>query len=1273
MSNTLSRPLETLGDHYTVVVVGSGYGAGVAASRLARAGQDVCVLERGCEIQPGNYPNQIANAREQFQISTSRGRIGPPDAMFELHVNDDMYALVGCGLGGTSLINANVALEIEPRLLKTAHWPAVFQAKPALLQPYYARAREMLDPSPYPAPYPKNAPKPHDPYPPLAKVAALEKAASTMRQKFYRPPIAVNFEDKINPFGVAQPKCTNCGDCCSGCNVGAKNTTLMNYLPDAANHGAEIFTGVRVDWLERDGEVWRVHYTVVEDEAAGTLTADYVILGAGSLGSTGILLRSRANGLTLSDRLGHSFSGNGDVLAFGYDSYWDPKKGKSSSIIAEPIHGVGVGTNGVPHSAYPGPCIAGIIDMRDADDPTQGLVIEEGVAPGAIAAALPPAFFFADALAGSFTRFGLNEVKPRLIAAKNLGEAFQNDPASVVSWAYKGPVARTQSFLVMSVDSANGRLVLQGDRVAIDWPGAGQEPAIKNDNDQVEAACNAIAAQFFPNPIWTEPAGRKVITVHPVGGCGMGDDASNGVIDDRCRVFSGTAGSAVHPRLYVCDGAAMPGPVGVNPLLTITAVAERAMELLAADAGWTIDFSMNASRPLPKGPPRNLAEDRSRIVKTEGEIADHLRGHAIATNLDENIFQRIVSIIHRIVQAIENGVIDEAKKLIEMLIHDHPDLISPKFEFTETMHGFVSTEDVRMDALKTQRISDDHENAAAWGRYRDQRCDFRLTIHTDDLHALTTDADHEAKIFGTVTCPPLADSPMKVRRGKFQLLTIAKDRPESWRMSYDMVLDREGSPIRFRGHKVLQQRNGSDPWTDLTTLFVTINDGEDGKGDLLAQGILTLGIEDLIWQASSAKFDSHGLIGAIIALFPKARDLISLYFIGKFAAFFGTTVFQAYGGLLATLENFPAIEAQKPARTRRIRAPEPTKFTVDTNDGFKVGLTRYEGGANGPVVLAPGFSVRASSFASPTVDENLVERLVAEKYDVWLFDYRASADSGNPTVKVRPFTIDDIAQYDWPAALAKIREVTGKASVQAMAHCVGSMSLLMGIACGKVKGVSSLIASQLTLHPVTDWMNYMKSDLGMAKMMSNLGKAGEVFDFTSKGTETDHLIDAIAYNLPIPAGQACNNPTCRRIFGVYGPSYDHAQLSHETHIAIASMFSRVSPVPFEQLQMIMRAGRAVAADGSDAYVTEEGAKRLDLPITFLAGLNNQIFYPESSQRTRAWLAEYNGTANYRQRVIPAYAHMDLFIGYNSSKDVFPAIVKELVALDDLALRQMRVH
>ena len=114
------------------------------------------------------------------------------------------------------------------------------------------------------------------------------------------------------------------------------------------------------------------------------------------------------------------------------------------------------------------------------------------------------------------------------------------------------------------------------------------------------------------------------------------------------------------------------------------------------------------------------------------------------------------------------------------------------------------------------------------------------------------------------------------------------------------------------------------------------------------------------------------------------------------------------------------------------------------------------------------------------------------------------------------------------------------------------------------------------------------------------------------------------------------------------------------------MFSRVSLTPFKQLQAIMHAGLAVDANGKSIYTDDDAARRLALPISFLSGATNQIFYPESAQRTRAWLSEHNGKSLYRQRIIPDYGHMDLFIGRNAHRDVTPMILEELERLDKQA-------
>ena len=115
----------------------------------------------------------------------------------------------------------------------------------------------------------------------------------------------------------SQRSCVGCGDCVTGCNYGAKNTVLMNYLPDGRNHGAEIFTEVEARHLERDGVAWRVvcETTGVDTEKREiAVTAGIVVLAAGALGSTEILLRSQERGLRISDALGTRFSGNGDTI-----------------------------------------------------------------------------------------------------------------------------------------------------------------------------------------------------------------------------------------------------------------------------------------------------------------------------------------------------------------------------------------------------------------------------------------------------------------------------------------------------------------------------------------------------------------------------------------------------------------------------------------------------------------------------------------------------------------------------------------------------------------------------------------------------------------------------------------------------------------------------------------------------------------------------------------------------------------------------------------------
>lgn len=572
----LSSPIENIRDHYSVVVIGSGYGAAIAASRLARAGQQVCVLERGREFQPGEYPNTQVHAVEEIQAETPDGHLGSRTGLYEFSVNRDINVFKGCGLGGTSLVNANVALRAEPRVFDDPRWPKAFRDDlSTLLEDGYEHAEEMLKPNPYPS----------SGFPTLPKLEAQEKSAKSMGANFYRTPINVNFDlTGPNHVGVEQRPCTCCGDCVTGCNYAAKNTLIMNYLPDALNHGAEIYTEMDVRWVERSGNRWLVHY-----EALGvgrekfkapelTVSADVVILGAGALGSTEILLRSKAHGLALSDQVGERFTGNGDVLGFAYDT-------------DQEINGVGWGHHRAGEIPPVGPCITGIIDLRQQPELDDGMVIEEGSPPGPLGAFLPTSLAVAAEFAG-------RQVNPGPF------EEMREDIRKFESWVegpYTGAVRNTQTYLVMTHDNGAGRMTLENDRLRISWPGVGDQPIFDKVDARLQQTARALGGEYVRNPLWSKLLHNNLISVHPLGGCVMAENAGQGVVNHKGQVFSSAGGTAVYDSLYVMDGAVIPRPLGVNPLLTISAVAERTAALAARDRGWKIDYQL-PSKPAEMAP-----------------------------------------------------------------------------------------------------------------------------------------------------------------------------------------------------------------------------------------------------------------------------------------------------------------------------------------------------------------------------------------------------------------------------------------------------------------------------------------------------------------------------------------------------------------------------------------------------------------------------------------------------------------------------------------------
>ena len=547
--NRLSRPLADLKPAYDVVVVGSGYGGGVAASRLARAGLKVAVIERGREIRTGEFPARFPDLARELQVTGARMKTGSETGLYDFRIGEDMHVLVACGLGGGSLVNAGVALVPDARVFEDAVWPEELR-RDGLLTGAYETASTWLRPARH-----KDAAA-------LSKFKALSKAASAHGVGPVAAPVVVSFEANRNAAGIEQPACTLCGDCCAGCNVGAKNTVALTYLPDAAHHGAELFSQARASHIEREGDGWRVVVVPVgaerkADASERTVTAHTVILAAGTLGSSEVLLRSAACGLALSDRLGERFSGNGDIIAFGYGA-------------TDRVNAIGIGHPPRFEGDTVGACVSGQIEIVGRDRLEDGLTIQEGVMPSALAPMLPMLFVPGGRLLGALE--------------------------SLVKGVYKGPFAHLQTFFAVSHDSARGRLRLVEDRLALNWPGVGEEECFPRLDAALASTVGAVGGSYIKNPLAKTSVGAKPATAHPLGGAAMGADCGAGVVNHKGQVFDPSHGkAAVHRGLYVLDGSIIPRSLGVNPLLTITALAERAMQLYARDHNLSISHGPIAS------------------------------------------------------------------------------------------------------------------------------------------------------------------------------------------------------------------------------------------------------------------------------------------------------------------------------------------------------------------------------------------------------------------------------------------------------------------------------------------------------------------------------------------------------------------------------------------------------------------------------------------------------------------------------------------------------
>jgi cholesterol oxidase len=517
---------------YDVVIVGSGFGGGVTACRMAEQGLRVCVLERGRRFGPGDFPDRP----EQAPLALWHPLLNP-GGMFDLRLMRDLSVITGVGVGGGSLVYANVQLRAPASVFDEPPWPAAITR--AELDPYYDRTEDALEPRETPV------------MPDLPKIRAFDEMGRRAGRTATRLPIAVHFgESRRHPFsGVFQQGCQNLGRCDLGCPVLAKNTVDITYIARAEAHEAEVYPlheVQRIDPPDRAGGRWRVGFRDLQYRITGTVEAPLLVLAAGTIGSSRLLLKNQGRLRRVSRALGSRFSGNGDALALALNP-------RAPDVIGA-------------RTEY-GPTMTSRIDYADEF----GFMVADGGVPANFG-------FVLEIIRGVSALTGWGRV---VLHVKNAATKLGLTDSHVTHRNVKlkqEPIGDSLVFLMIGRDAADGQMRLTPLFRTFDirWR--------RSDSARLFSEMGDVAAQLGhaaeATPFYAPDAGplSKFVTVHPLGGCPMSDDPTAGVTDADGRVHG-------YEGLYVLDGSIVPTALGVNPSKTIAALAERGAEHLLAERG----------------------------------------------------------------------------------------------------------------------------------------------------------------------------------------------------------------------------------------------------------------------------------------------------------------------------------------------------------------------------------------------------------------------------------------------------------------------------------------------------------------------------------------------------------------------------------------------------------------------------------------------------------------------------------------------------------------
>jgi cholesterol oxidase len=1291
---------------FDAIVVGSGYGGAVAACRFAQLGLSVCVLERGEERLPGEFPADFAQLPGHLRIERGDrpGLIGRRDGMFDLRLFGKVTVLVGNALGGGSQINANVALRPDPEVFRDPRWPVEFRREYDPLDPYFTRVEEMLGARPYPHP--------------SRKAEQLERLAAPLdrhlrrywtgdqapKAHFYRPPLAISYRDGANHFGVEQHACTGCGDCVTGCNVGAKNTLTMNYLPAAQRAGAKLYTGATVvalqpgsvgadrsatvyfvftdeDWSGELSETRRRHEIPFgpnkPPEGVYAIDAKIVVLAAGTLGSTEILLRSRQLGLMprLSPRLGERFSANGGGLGIGFDQ-------------DAPVNAVGEGaarrpaSGGAPHPCSPGPTIVATLDVRPGLPTQDGLLIQDGIVPGPLRGATHDLLTVGSTLA-------------QLATCEFKRDWAREDPLALSDDALQ----RTQIYLGIGHDSSTGRMRLKDGRVVVDWPESTTQAAAARFDEYTRLVEKSLKATYlaspFRQPVPTAfadtlagpPVEGTAIAVHPLGGCAMGESWEHGVVDHMGALYSGLTPRSTYGNVFVWDGSIIPGSIGVNPFLTIAALAERAVALLSVTPRFAgLRCKHNSGTPAPNNgplaprpitPPLTPAPFEPVKLWLRETMRGQLRwspGRSTGEEFDAVLrLQTLIPDLDAFLRDPDHSATTADGKTVmkgQLKWRRSGSGTGDQDRVLEVQNGAIKFF-IREPSTRCTRIL---RALKAWyhKRGRDEICRYLRDCFS---------GKHSSSIgLGYVV----------------GLLRLAHHSGERRSMDYLLNLEdpEDGRRWKLTGSKRIRFALDSNVWESLLKLPVTLRD-PDGRA--VASGELKLDLIDLSEHDFPQIAGGRDLPNALVSM--AGLGLLFLRVILK------THLLDLRAPDYHPRQLRSPVPEQRPPLVEALtgldlapryywfevpsgRRPEPEAGAAPRPGQIPLVLTRFTPKDTAkhltPILLLHGFAQSSRAFVVPRPENDLVRHLLDDGYDVWLLDYRTS--TALPSGRTQ-CTLDQVAEHDIPGAVRRmVEELNGDRQILALGHCMGAATLSMSLLSGWLERIDkdrprirALVLSQVPPFIVGgEYSQYRRELAAVLRDVLNVSHVNLHAEDGATGYEV--MVDRLLATLPgescdealeSPGAHACGDrrpeiATCRRVTGIIGPLYLHKNV-RGTHKLMHHYFGWGSISVFAQIGKFFEYERLVSADGVNHYVTDENIlERMEMPVGFLHGKKNSVFDFESAERSKKQFDDlFNKKPSPRELIgVEDHAHFDCLIGDGAPEKVFPKITAFLAKYRD---------